>query len=255
MSKDNLSLWNRVNKPPASALKQIKGGRLSGMTDINPQWRLEKITEEFGLCGIGWKYTIDRIDIIEALDQIEVVAYVSLYVRVPEDPQCDDGWSAPIPGIGGNMLVQKEREGLRVNDEAQKMAVTDALSVAFKALGFGAEIYAGRWDGSKYRDVPDEPSSGVQSRMKREPNENAPMQGKREPSTAPENGLEAADESAVTDYYVYITEHGVKADVAGNQIETARAKYGGSIPKAWLEHMLTQARLKFGDKLSGDSDE
>jgi len=30
------------------------------------------------------------------------------------------------------------------------MAVTDALSVALKMLGVAADIYLGRWDGSKY---------------------------------------------------------------------------------------------------------
>jgi hypothetical protein len=77
------------------------------------------------------------------------------------------------------------------------------------------------------------------------------MQGKREPST-PSPELEAADESSVSDYYAYIVANGVTPDAAGNQIEMARGKYGGIIPKAWLEHMLTQAKLKFGDKLNPD---
>ena len=37
------------------------------------------------------------------------------------------------------------------------MALTDALSVAMKQLGVAAKIYEGLWDGSKYRDEPDEP--------------------------------------------------------------------------------------------------
>ena len=40
------------------------------------------------------------------------------------------------------------------SDEAYKMAVTDALSVAFKAFGMAAEVYLGNWDGSKYKDAP-----------------------------------------------------------------------------------------------------
>ena len=42
------------------------------------------------------------------------------------------------------MLVTKERDGLRTNDEGFKMATTDALSVAMKMLGVAADIYAGR---------------------------------------------------------------------------------------------------------------
>jgi len=59
--------------------------------------------------------------------------------------------SMPIVGIGGAALVAKEKDGLRANDEGYKMAVTDALSVAMKQLGFGADIYMGKFDGSKYK--------------------------------------------------------------------------------------------------------
>ena len=28
------------------------------MTDINPMWRIKTLTEQFGVCGFGWKYNI-----------------------------------------------------------------------------------------------------------------------------------------------------------------------------------------------------
>ncbi|MHA1280854.1 MAG: hypothetical protein ACTSQ8_27265, partial [Candidatus Helarchaeota archaeon] len=39
------------------------------------------------------------------------------------------------------------------NDEAYKMALTDALSVAMGRIGIAADIYMGKWDGSKYSDM------------------------------------------------------------------------------------------------------
>ena len=45
---DNLLYWNQLATPPPSSLKTIKAGRLKGMTDINPQWRLEAMTRVFG---------------------------------------------------------------------------------------------------------------------------------------------------------------------------------------------------------------
>ncbi len=63
----------------------------------------------------------------------------------------DKEWSSPIPGIGGSMLVAKEQSGLHTSDEAYKMAITDALSVAMKMLGVAADIYAGLWDGAEYK--------------------------------------------------------------------------------------------------------
>ena len=57
--------------------------------------------------------------------------------------------SEPVIGIGGNMLVANEKNGLYTSDECYKMALTDAISVACKALGFGADVYWGA-DRTKY---------------------------------------------------------------------------------------------------------
>ena len=43
-----------------------------------------------------------------------------------------------------------EKSGPHVSDEAFKMALTDALSVALKMIGVAADIYLGLFDGSKY---------------------------------------------------------------------------------------------------------
>jgi hypothetical protein len=150
----NLELWNKVKQPPKSALKTIQAGRLKGMTDINPQWRLEAITERFGQCGIGWHYTIERMWTENGANG-EVMAFVHVHLYTAREGNVLQ-WSMPIVGIGGSALVAKESAGLRANDEAYKMALTDALSVAMKQLGFAADIYAGRYDGSKYRDEPKE---------------------------------------------------------------------------------------------------
>ena len=154
----NLELWNKVCRPPKEALKTIKGGRLAGMTDINPQWRFKAMTEQFGPCGVGWSYTIEKLWTEPGPDgQVMAFAQISLQVKgtLTNAPQ------TTIPGIGGSTLVAKEKDGLRGNDEAYKMAVTDALSVAMKALGVGAEIYMGLWDGTKYREAPTSAHSGT----------------------------------------------------------------------------------------------
>ena len=54
----HLETWNKVKTPPKEALKEIKGGRLNGFTDIDPMWRMQKMTEVFGPVGIGWTYEI-----------------------------------------------------------------------------------------------------------------------------------------------------------------------------------------------------
>lgn len=153
MSETNMRYWDAMKHPPESTLKKIMGGRLSGMTDIKPQWRYEIMTKTFGPCGEGWKFTIDKLwTEAGAQEQVMAFALVSVYHKT-----ADGQWSEPTQGIGGSMLVAKEAGGLHTSDEGYKMAVTDALSVSMKLLGVGADIYNGYWDGSKYKDTQETP--------------------------------------------------------------------------------------------------
>jgi len=147
----NLDRWEKLARPPETALKKINGGRLSGMTDISPQWRYKAMTEVYGPCGDGWKYSVDRLWTEQGTEG-QVMAFAQVSVCVKGASIDHGGWSDPIPGVGGSMLIAKEKSGLHTSDEAFKMAITDALSVAFKMLGVGADIYMGRWDGTKYKD-------------------------------------------------------------------------------------------------------
>uniref|UniRef100_A0A6M3JT56 Rad52/22 double-strand break repair protein n=1 Tax=viral metagenome TaxID=1070528 RepID=A0A6M3JT56_9ZZZZ len=145
---DNLKIYNVLKQPPKEALKTIQAGRLRGMSDINPQWRYKIMTEQFGVCGIGWKYDIAKVW-NEPIDDGQIFAFaeINLYTKDSEK------WSDAIPAIGGSMLVSKESAGLHASDEGYKMAVTDALGTAMKMLGVAADIYAGLWDGTKYTNT------------------------------------------------------------------------------------------------------
>lgn len=136
METNNLSIYNQVREVPKEAQKLIQAGRLRGKTDINPMWRIKVLTEQFGLCGIGWKYVITRQWLEEGAGH-ELAAFVNidLFIKVNGE------WSDAIPGNGGSSFVSNEKSGLYTSDECYKMALTDALSVACKALGVGANIY------------------------------------------------------------------------------------------------------------------
>jgi hypothetical protein len=146
-----------VAQPPAWALKEIRGGRLRGMTDIKPAWRIQAMTEAYGLCGVGWKYEVVK-QWTEPGPDSQVFAFVDILLYVLNK---EGDWSDPIPGTGGSMLVEKEKGGLHANDEAFKMATTDALSSAMKMIGMGHDVYAGQWDGSKYRGQTEPPPQPV----------------------------------------------------------------------------------------------
>lgn len=136
---DYLKIYDAVRSVPEDAQNIIRGGRLNGMTNINPMWRIKKLTEQFGACGFGWYYDIKKMWLENSMASDEIVANVEidLFVKI------GDEWSKPIRGVGGSMFLAQEKNGLHTDDEAYKKALTDAISVACKALGMGADIY---WD-------------------------------------------------------------------------------------------------------------
>lgn len=136
--ENNLDLYNRVRKVPKEAIKSIAAGRLKGMSDINPMWRIKMLTEEFGVCGFGWKY-----EIIRMWSENGGNGVISSFVHINLFVKMNGEWSEAIQGVGGSSFVTNEKSGLYTSDECFKMALTDAISVACKALGMGADVY---WD-------------------------------------------------------------------------------------------------------------
>ena len=131
----NLDLYNKLKVVPEEAIKPIQNGRLKGKSDINPMWRIKTMTEHFGVCGIGWKYVITKQWTETYGTETKAYCNIDLFVKV------EGQWSDAIQGTGGSSEVTMERNGSYVSDECYKMALTDALSVAMKALGVGADIY------------------------------------------------------------------------------------------------------------------
>lgn len=145
----NLKIWNDIKRPPSSVLKKIDFGYLKGKSDINPQWRLMAMTQAFGVVGHGWTYRIVRTW-SETGGDGQVMAFSEVAVKT----KLNGEWGEEFFGTGGSTIVELSKGNLKSNDEGYKMATTDALSVAFKAVGVAADIYLGCFDGSKYvKDV------------------------------------------------------------------------------------------------------
>lgn len=162
-SKGNLDLYNRVRSVPENALRRIEAGRLKGKSDINPMWRIKVLTELFGNVGFGWYTSVER-EWTETSENGETAVFVDINLYVKRDGE----WSQPIHGTGGNKLVSLEKKwenGEQVvsqylDDEAYKKAYTDAISVAAKALGIGADVY---WEADKTKYSAREPEKDRQA--------------------------------------------------------------------------------------------
>ena len=133
---ERTAIYDAFRNVPKSAQKTIAGGPLKGFTDINPMWRIKRLTEVFGPCGKGWK--IEDVNFETQAGpkgEVGVFCTLNLYVRYQGE------WSEPIFGVGGSRVVVDDSRGAHLDDEGYKKAYTDAISIACKALGMCADIY------------------------------------------------------------------------------------------------------------------
>jgi len=152
---ENMTIYDACRSVPETAKKAITAGRLKGKTDINPMWRIKRLTEQFGPCGIGWYYKPVRKWMETHGDEIAAFVDIELYVKIGGE------WSMPIAGTGGSMFAARQKDGVYVSDECYKMATTDAISVACKQLGVGADVY---WDADRTKyDDPKAPTTMQQT--------------------------------------------------------------------------------------------
>lgn len=141
---ENNMIYEQLRAVPKEAQKAFDNGKFKG-TDINPMWRIKRLTEVFGACGVGFKWGEPKFSTYQATDgSVSVHCTLALYIKTEAGE-----WSEPIWGVGGNTLVRVTKSGISHSDEGYKMAYTDAQSNAAKQLGMGADIWFAQ-DKTKY---------------------------------------------------------------------------------------------------------
>lgn len=243
----NLTIWNQVREVPASAKKKINGGRLNGMSDINPMWRYQVLTAIFGPVGFGWYYVVTN-QWLEPGANGEVTAFVNinLYVKVGGE------WSQPIPGNGGSMYIANESKGARTSDEAYKMATTDALSVACKVLGIGADVY---WEnGSKYgKNVKSEPETTTAPKATEAPKAEQTAPVTTEPVAPATTAQATPDAPTETTAEPEKAEETQKADVPVDELPVPKTKAENDL-KSYLAIKIADGRT-LGEVLEANREE
>jgi hypothetical protein len=155
---DNLSIWGAVEKTEPSATKQ---SQVSGRTEtsINGTYMFKRATEQFGPCGIGWGYEIaeermDRGAPIQFDAEGNPIEYsethtikLRFWYKLGED-------FGSILSYGHTqykyMAGQGDNRYMRVDGEAPKKSLTDAIKKALSMLGFSADIFMGQFDDREY---------------------------------------------------------------------------------------------------------
>jgi hypothetical protein len=158
---DNMKVWKVLGVTDPKHTKKFKrAGGFSGDA-IKPMYAIQKMTELFGPCGIGWGYTKPEYQTVSGTEgQLLVYCTVGLWhaTGVPSDSILDEPRSELVYGVGGDFVIVKQSAGLRSDDEAFKKAFTDALMNAMKHIGMSADVHMGQFDGDKYTaPVPAQP--------------------------------------------------------------------------------------------------
>lgn len=134
----NMRFYVQVQNTPKDAQKPFSNGRFNG-TDVNPMYRIKMLTMMFGPVGQGWWTEDEQYTMVpcEATGEVAVFCTLKLFYRDPDTHEISKG----VSGVGGNKFLVSQKSGKYCNDEAYKMAYTDAVSIACKALGFSHDIY------------------------------------------------------------------------------------------------------------------
>lgn len=175
-NNENLKIWNDVKQTPTNFLKKIDYGYLKGKSDINPQWRLMAMTQAFGPVDHGWTYRIVR-----TWSEQGTNGSVMCFAEVAVKTKYEGNWGEEFSGIGGSEIVELAKGQAKANDEGYKKAVTDALGVAFKAVGIAADVYLGNYDGSKYLYEYNHAYQDSQQNQAPQQNKNNPQQDQQKP--------------------------------------------------------------------------
>lgn len=125
---DKMTIYNASRSVPSGAVKKIGAGAYgkAGLSDINPQWRIEKMTELFGACGFGWTW-----EPVECWTD-NGFCYAHIIVQYMME---NGEYSKPIHGYGGTVMGRMD------DSDLYKSTITDAVSNALRYLGIGADVW------------------------------------------------------------------------------------------------------------------
>ena len=135
MQNKNMKIWETLSKTNPEFTKPLPGFGGKKLTTIDPMYQIQMMTDLFGPVGLGWKYKVDY----KYIDGL-VFAEVTIKYFTNE-------WHEYGPVCSVQNLSKSNN---KLDDEAPKKAMTDAMTKAFSHLGMSADVFLGKFDDSKY---------------------------------------------------------------------------------------------------------
>ena len=132
----NLDFWNDVCETDPSHTKKVN--QRGGFTAIDAQSQVRAATEAFGQIGKGWGYDCKYV-----YQHTVVVCELTFWY-------CSDLGSTGVRNSFGPIAGCSDMFGKKLDTDAPKKAMTDALTKALSHLGFNADVFLGLFDDNKY---------------------------------------------------------------------------------------------------------
>lgn len=140
---ETMKLWRSVCVTDPGAVKAITGKQYKGNSP-KPYWIIQRATEVFGPCGIGWGVEI----VSERFERFGDESLHIAQVRVWYEYQ---GKRGQIEQMGQTRAEYTTSGGKHLVDEdAPKKSVTDGMVKCLSMIGFAGDIFSGQWDDSRY---------------------------------------------------------------------------------------------------------
>ena len=137
---NHLDLWNRFADIDPAFTKEIAGKDYRG-TSPNPHYVIQCLTEMFGPVGVGFGWEVEQDEFTPIGEE------VLHWCRIRFWHTDRSNW---FSAYGQTKALMKTKNGLRLDEDAPKKSLTDAITKAASQIGIAANIFLGRWDDSKY---------------------------------------------------------------------------------------------------------
>lgn len=142
----NLDIWEKHRTIPTDQAKPITGKDYNG-TSPKPHYIIWCLTDMFGPLGKGFGWNVLAEDFTLLGDTHLHWCRIRFWWRdgdgIHECEQYGQTKAAYMAGKGENRYH-------KVDEDAPKKSLTDAIVKAASQLGVAADIFLGRWDDSKY---------------------------------------------------------------------------------------------------------
>lgn len=138
---DNLRLWGQFEDIDPKFTKGITGKDYRG-TSPNAHYVIRCLTEMFGPVGQGFGWRV----IAESIDHFGETAIHWCRIEFWHTDRAN-----VFEAYGQTKMAYKTSKGtLKVDEDAPKKSLTDAVTKAAAQIGVAANIFLGRWDDNKY---------------------------------------------------------------------------------------------------------